>query len=111
MNITELETKSREELLELAKDMNLSAFTGLKKQELVMRLLQANAESQGFIFCGGTLEITAEGYGFLRQGSLLPSWGMYTFLNPKSAASACAPAMSSPARAGRRKTARNTTAW
>jgi transcription termination factor Rho len=73
MNITELETKSREELLELAKEMGLSSCTSLKKQELVMRLLQANAESQGFIFCSGILEITAEGYGFLRQGSLLPS--------------------------------------
>jgi transcription termination factor Rho len=73
MNITELESKSREELLELAKGMGLTSCTGLKKQELVMRLLQANAESQGYIFCGGILEITAEGYGFLRQDSLLPS--------------------------------------
>jgi transcription termination factor Rho len=73
MNITELETKSREELLELTKGMGLTACTGLKKQDLIMRLLQANAESQGYIFCGGILEITAEGYGFLRQDSLLPS--------------------------------------
>jgi len=73
MNITELENKSREELLEMAKGMGLTSCTGLKKQELVMRLLQANAESQGYIFCGGILEITAEGYGFLRQDSLLPS--------------------------------------
>jgi transcription termination factor Rho len=73
MNITELETKSRDELLELAKSMGLTSCTGLKKQDLIMRLLQANAESQGYIFCGGILEITAEGYGFLRQDSLLPS--------------------------------------
>ena len=73
MNITELESKGREELLELAKSMNLTAVTGLKKQELIMRLLQANAEQQGYVFCGGILEITAEGYGFLRQDSLLPS--------------------------------------
>ena len=73
MNITELESKSREELLELAKSMNITAVTGLKKQELIMRLLQANAEQQGYVFCSGILEITAEGYGFLRQDSLLPS--------------------------------------
>jgi transcription termination factor Rho len=73
MNITELDNKSREELLELAKSMGLTAVTALKKQELVMRLLQANAEQQGYVFCGGILEITAEGYGFLRQNSLLPS--------------------------------------
>jgi len=73
MNISELETKSRDELLDLAREMNLTAFTGLKKQELIIRLLQASAEQQGFVFCKGILEITTEGYGFLRQESLLPS--------------------------------------
>ncbi len=73
MNIGELENKSRDELIELAKGMSVSSYTNLKKQELVMRLLQAYAEQQGFIFCGGILEITGEGYGFLRQNSLLPS--------------------------------------
>jgi transcription termination factor Rho len=73
MNISELETKSRDELIDLAKEMNLTAVTGLKKQELVLRLLQASAEQQGFVFCSGILETTSEGYGFLRQASLLPS--------------------------------------
>ena len=73
MNINELETKSREELLELAKGAGLTSYTGLKKQDLIMRLLQAYAEQQGYVFCGGILEITSEGYGFLRQDSLLPS--------------------------------------
>jgi transcription termination factor Rho len=73
MNITELDSKGREELLELAKGMGLTACTGLKKQELIIRLLQAYAEQQGYVFCSGILEITAEGYGFLRQDSLLPS--------------------------------------
>jgi len=73
MNISELENKSREELLELAKGAGITSYTGLKKQELVMRLLQAYAEQQGYVFCGGILEITSEGYGFLRQDSFLPS--------------------------------------
>jgi transcription termination factor Rho len=73
MNITELETKSRDELLELAKGMEITSCTGLKKQELIIRLLQAYAEQQGYVFCSGILEITSEGYGFLRQDSLLPS--------------------------------------
>jgi len=73
MNISELEHKSRDELIELAKEMSVSSYTNLKKQELVMRLLQAYAEQQGYIFCGGILEIIGEGYGFLRQNSLLPS--------------------------------------
>jgi transcription termination factor Rho len=73
MNISELEDKSRDELLEMAKEMGISSYTGLKKQELVKRLLQANAEQQGYNFSGGILEIIGEGYGFLRQSSLLPS--------------------------------------
>jgi len=38
-----------------------------------MRLLQADAEQQGNIFCSGILEVMGDGYGFLRQGTLLPS--------------------------------------
>ncbi|MGD9115898.1 MAG: transcription termination factor Rho [Dehalococcoidia bacterium] len=73
MNINELEGKTREELLDMAKEQGLTSYTGLKKQELVKRLLQANAEQQGYSFSGGILEIIGEGYGFLRQSSLLPS--------------------------------------
>ncbi|GAI13791.1 unnamed protein product, partial [marine sediment metagenome] len=73
MNIGELENKSREELIEVAKETGISGYTNLKKQELVMRLLQANAEQQGYSFSGGILEIIGEGYGFLRQNSFLPS--------------------------------------
>jgi len=73
MNISELENKSREELIELAREMGISSYTNLKKQDLVKRLLQANAEQQGYNFAGGILEIIGEGYGFLRQNSLLPS--------------------------------------
>ena len=73
MDINQLETKSREELLELARECGLTSYTGLKKQELVMRLLQASAEQQGNIFCSGILDVMADGYGFLRQSTLLPS--------------------------------------
>ncbi len=73
MNISQLENKSRDELIELAKEMGVSGYANLKKQELVMRLLQANTEQQGYIFCSGIMEIIGDGYGFLRQNSLLPS--------------------------------------
>jgi transcription termination factor Rho len=73
MDISQLETKTREELIDLAKENGIANYTGLKKQELVMRLLQANAEQQGNLFCSGILDIMADGYGFLRQGTLLPS--------------------------------------
>jgi len=73
MNIAELETKTREELTEQAKEMGISGCANLKKQDIIMRLLQAHTEQQGYIFCGGILEIMSDGYGFLRQGTLLPS--------------------------------------
>jgi transcription termination factor Rho len=73
MNISQLQNKSRDELIELAKEMGISSYTGLKKQDIVMRLIQADTEQQGYTFCGGILEIMSEGYGFLRQDSLLPN--------------------------------------
>ena len=73
MNITDLEKKTKDELVELANEMGISDYAGFKKQEIIMRLLQANAEQQGYIFCSGILETMSDGYGFLRQGSLLPS--------------------------------------
>jgi transcription termination factor Rho len=73
MNINDLENKTREELLVFARQMGISAYTGLKKQDLVMRLIQAHTEQQGNIFCNGILETMTDGYGFLRQSSLLPS--------------------------------------
>jgi len=73
MSITELESKTRDELIDLARQMGVSSYTGLKKQELIMRLLQAYTEAQGNIFCSGILETMPDGYGFLRQSSLLPS--------------------------------------
>ena len=53
MNINQLETKNREELLELAKEMGISSTTNLKKQDIILRLLQAHTEQQGNVFCSG----------------------------------------------------------
>jgi len=73
MNITDLEKKTRDELVELAKEMGISNYASSKKQELIMRLIQASVEQQGYVFCSGILEIMSDGYGFLRQSNLLPS--------------------------------------
>jgi transcription termination factor Rho len=73
MNIVELENKTKEELVELAKEMGISSPAGLKKQEIIMRLLETHTEQQGNIFCSGILDIMSDGYGFLRQDTLLPS--------------------------------------
>ncbi len=73
MNIAELERKTREELLDAARDMGISGYSTLKKQELIFRLLQAQTEKEGNIFTGGILEVVDDGFGFLRGESMLPS--------------------------------------
>ena len=73
MNMTELESKTKEELVELAKEKGIQNPGPMKKHDIIMRLLESHSESQGNIFCSGILEIMADGYGFLRQETLLPS--------------------------------------
>jgi len=72
VDIAELERKSLSELQELARSMDLSGYSRLKKTDLILRLLRANAEQQGYIFGGGVLEIIQDGIGFLRSDHLLP---------------------------------------
>ncbi|NLE77264.1 MAG: transcription termination factor Rho, partial [Chloroflexi bacterium] len=72
MNIAELELLKLGELRETARQMEITGYTRLKKHDLIMRLLQANAEKQGYIFGGGVLEIMQDGIGFLRSDHLLP---------------------------------------
>jgi len=73
LDIGQLEDMSREGLAGIAKERGLGSSAGLKKQEIVMRLLKAQTEQQGNIFCSGILEVMSDGYGFLRQTTLLPS--------------------------------------
>jgi transcription termination factor Rho len=72
INIAELELKTREELMELAEQMGVEGYKGLKKQDLIESLIRAQAENQGYMYLSGILDIMDEGYGFLRQESLLP---------------------------------------
>ena len=73
MNIAELEHKTKEELAEMAKQRDITLQAGLKKHDIIMRLLESQTEQEGNIFCSGILDIMADGYGFLRQDTLLPS--------------------------------------
>jgi len=73
MNVAELETKTRDELLELAKLQGIEGCSALKKSDLIMRLVQAQTEQQGYLFVSGILDAVDEGYGFLRQETLLPA--------------------------------------
>jgi len=72
MNIDELEKKGKEELIELAKEKGISNHAGLSKKDIILSLLQADIKQQGHVFCNGILEIMSDGYGFLRQDTLLP---------------------------------------
>ena len=73
MNFVELEAHTRDELMEMAKELDLSGTGSLRKQELVFRILQAKAERDGNYFAGGILELASDGYGFLRAEALRPS--------------------------------------
>ncbi len=72
MNITELEALTRDDLMTRAKDAGVSSVSGMKKQDLIFRLLQAQSEKQGNLLAGGVIDMVDEGYGFLRGESLLP---------------------------------------
>mgnify|MGYP005840610803 CR=1 FL=1 len=72
MEIAELESKTLDELQEMAREMGLTGLSRLKKYDLIIRLLRADAERQGLTFGGGVLEIVADGIGFLRSDHLLP---------------------------------------
>jgi transcription termination factor Rho len=72
MSISQMDAMTLDELRELARASDITGYTRLKKTDLVMRLLRASAEAQGFIFGGGILEIVQDGIGFLRNENLLP---------------------------------------
>ncbi len=72
MNIAELEEKNLSELRDIARERDISGYSRLKKPDLILRLLRAQAEGQGLIFGGGVLEIVQDGIGFLRSDHLLP---------------------------------------
>jgi transcription termination factor Rho len=72
MNIAGLETLTLDELRDLARNMDISGYSRLKKHDLIFRLLRANVEQQGHIFGGGVLDIVQDGIGFLRSDHMLP---------------------------------------
>ncbi|HDI60176.1 MAG TPA: transcription termination factor Rho [Desulfobacteraceae bacterium] len=69
MNISELKTMKINELTQLARQYNIESPAGMRKQELIFALLQAQIEKNGLIYGEGTLEILPDGFGFLRSPS------------------------------------------
>jgi transcription termination factor Rho len=69
MNVSELKSKKINELTQLAKKLEIEGYAGMRKQELIFSLLQAQIEKNGLIYGEGTLEILPDGFGFLRAPS------------------------------------------
>ena len=67
MDIAELKRKSVAELHAMADDLNISNFSGLRKQDLIFRIEQNLLDSDIVLRGEGVLEILPEGYGFLRS--------------------------------------------
>ncbi|ABF42230.1 transcription termination factor Rho [Candidatus Koribacter versatilis Ellin345] len=67
MTIAELKEKNITELTRIARSLDLPGASGLRKQDLIFKILQAQSEKEGHIFAEGVLEILPDGYGFLRS--------------------------------------------
>ena len=67
MTIAELKEKNITELSRIARTLEIPGSSGLRKQDLIFKILQAQSEKEGHIFAEGVLEILPDGYGFLRS--------------------------------------------
>ena len=66
MNIEELKSKTISDLTNIAKDLKIQGHSGLRKQDLIFRILEAKTEKDGLMFGQGVLEILPDGFGFMR---------------------------------------------
>jgi transcription termination factor Rho len=66
MNVVEMKKKPISELTILARDLNVTGASGMRKQDLIFAILQAQTEKNGLISGEGVLEILPDGFGFLR---------------------------------------------
>jgi hypothetical protein len=110
LNITDLKDLSIQKLTQIAKDMNVTGATGMRKQDLIFQILKAQTELSGFIFSEGVLEVLPDGFGFLRAPdyNYLPAPTTSTFRRRKSGSSTCRPATRCRARSVRRRKASGT---
>jgi transcription termination factor Rho len=67
MNIIDLKEKKISELNKLARQLNVEGASGMRKQDLIFAILQAQTEKNGLIYGEGVLETLPDGFGFLRS--------------------------------------------
>lgn len=74
-NVSDLKSKKVSELIQIAKGLDVSGYSDLKKQELIFKIIEAQTKKDGFAFAIGVLEVLPDGYGFLRSAdyNYLPS--------------------------------------
>ena len=75
MDIAELKSKRIAELSQIARDLEISGYSDMRKQELIFKILEAQSQKDGMSFSKGVLEVLPDGYGFLRAAdyNYLPS--------------------------------------
>src|SRR5262249_15402927 len=66
-HISELQQMTMAQLLKVAKEEELSDYSGLKKQDLIFKILKERVKQNGLMFGEGTLETLPDGFGFLRS--------------------------------------------
>ena len=69
MNLVELKEKNISQLTNIAKDLKVNSYSGLRKQELIYKILETQTKKNGQIYGEGILEILPDGFGFLRATS------------------------------------------
>ncbi|MBE9508308.1 MAG: transcription termination factor Rho [Chloroflexi bacterium] len=72
IEMADLETRTLVELRDLAKEWEVTGYSRLKKEDLILRLLRAKAEREGLMFGGGVLEIVDDNKGYLRCNHYKP---------------------------------------
>ncbi|NTW05002.1 MAG: transcription termination factor Rho [Peptococcaceae bacterium] len=71
---SDLESKTMQELYKIARELELTGYSRLRKDELVFEITKKQTEQTGLIMASGVLDIINEGYGFLRPFKYLPSY-------------------------------------
>ena len=67
MNVSELQKLRIKELAELASKLEIESYSGMNRQELVVKIIEAQIEKDGGVTATGVLEVLNEGYGILRS--------------------------------------------
>ena len=69
MELSDLKAKTIADLLKIAEELDIPGVSGLRKSELIYKIMETASTADGMILAEGVLEILDEGYGFLRSGN------------------------------------------